>query len=107
VSDITMIGLGAMGSALAHAFAGAGHDLVVWNRTMARTAPLVEKGATAAQLLADAVGASPVVAVCIDNYGAMRKPPLARSSPCFAASAAIFAIWAKIPPPLRPWTWRC
>ena len=36
MTDVTMIGLGAMGSALARAFIGAGHSVTVWNRTAAR-----------------------------------------------------------------------
>ena len=70
MSDITMIGLGAMGSALANAFAGAGHDLTVWNRTAARMAPLVTLGAKAAANVVAAIEASPVIVICIDNYAA-------------------------------------
>jgi 3-hydroxyisobutyrate dehydrogenase len=45
-----------MGSLMAARLAGAGHDLTVWNRTAARTAPLVEAGAAAAGTPAEAVG---------------------------------------------------
>ena len=60
MTDVTMIGLGAMGSALARAFIGAGHSVTVWNRTAARMKPLVSLGATAASSPADAAIASPV-----------------------------------------------
>ncbi len=73
MTDVTMIGLGAMGSALARAFIGAGHSVTVWNRTAARMKPLVSLGATAASSPADAAMASPVCVVCIDNYGATRR----------------------------------
>ncbi len=73
MTDVTMIGLGAMGSALARAFIGAGHSLTIWNRTAARMKPLVSLGATAASSPADAAVASPVCVVCIDNYSTTRN----------------------------------
>ncbi len=44
MSEITMIGLGAMGSALARALLKSGHELTVWNRTAQKMAPLVDLG---------------------------------------------------------------
>ena len=73
MTDVTMIGLGAMGSALARAFIRAGHSVTIWNRTAARMKPLVELGATAARSPADAAMASPVCVVCIDNYSVTRR----------------------------------
>jgi len=73
MSALTMIGLGAMGSALARAFVGAGHDVTVWNRTPERMAPLVALGATGADSLLAAVAASPVVVMCIDSYAATKS----------------------------------
>jgi 3-hydroxyisobutyrate dehydrogenase-like beta-hydroxyacid dehydrogenase len=70
MADVTMIGLGAMGSALARAFIGAGHAVTVWNRTAERAAPLVELGATLAGSATEAVSRSPMTVVCIDNYDA-------------------------------------
>jgi 3-hydroxyisobutyrate dehydrogenase-like beta-hydroxyacid dehydrogenase len=73
MSDITMLGLGAMGSALAGAFLNAGHSLTVWNRTRLRTEALAIRGASAPADLADAIKASPVIVVCIDNYSSTRQ----------------------------------
>lgn len=70
MSDISMIGLGAMGSALAKAQVRAGHKVTVWNRSPQRMAPLVELGAKGAESVAAAVKASPLIMVCIDNYTA-------------------------------------
>lgn len=70
MSDISMIGLGAMGTALAKAQVKAGHDVTVWNRSPQRMAPLVELGAKGAESVAAVVKASPVIMVCIDNYAA-------------------------------------
>lgn len=73
MSDITAIGLGAMGSALARTLVQAGHRVTVWNRTAARTEPLVALGAENAGSLVDAVLASPIMLVCIDNYAVTRQ----------------------------------
>ena len=70
MSDISMIGLGAMGTALAKAQVNAGHDVTVWNRSPQRMTPLVELGAKGAESVAAAVKASPLIMVCIDNYTA-------------------------------------
>ena len=45
---IGVAGLGKMGSALAERVIELGHEVAVWNRTPARAAPLVEKGAAQA-----------------------------------------------------------
>jgi 3-hydroxyisobutyrate dehydrogenase-like beta-hydroxyacid dehydrogenase len=73
MSDVSMIGLGAMGSALARTFVTAGHRVTVWNRTAARAQPLVALGAKGAASLVDAVRASSIILVCIDNYAATRE----------------------------------
>ncbi|ARU51794.1 3-hydroxyisobutyrate dehydrogenase-like beta-hydroxyacid dehydrogenase [Cellulosimicrobium cellulans] len=65
---VTVLGLGAMGSALAAATVAAGHRTTVWNRTPGRAGALVESGAREAATVRDAVTASPlVVAVVLDH----------------------------------------
>lgn len=66
--NVTMIGLGAMGSALAKTFIGAGHRVTVWNRTPSKMQSLVEQGAEGASSIYKAIAASPVIVTCIDNY---------------------------------------
>jgi len=68
MSDVTLIGLGAMGGALANAFLKAGHKITVWNRTQGKTDPFVAAGAKSATNISDAVEASPITVICIDNY---------------------------------------
>jgi 3-hydroxyisobutyrate dehydrogenase-like beta-hydroxyacid dehydrogenase len=68
MSDITVIGLGLMGSALARAIQQAGHDLTVWNRSPAKMQPFIDHGVAAAPDIGSAITASPVILVCIDNY---------------------------------------
>jgi 3-hydroxyisobutyrate dehydrogenase-like beta-hydroxyacid dehydrogenase len=72
MSDISVIGLGAMGSALARALLRDGHKVTVWNRTSAKAEPLVREGATLAPDPASALNASPVVLVCVTTYKATR-----------------------------------
>lgn len=67
-TSVTVLGLGAMGSALAAAFVEAGHPTTVWNRTASRAAPLVAKGAAHPETVAEAVAASPLVIACLTTY---------------------------------------
>ncbi|RWO29366.1 MAG: hypothetical protein EOS11_21565 [Mesorhizobium sp.] len=70
MSDITLIGLGPMGSALGSALLSQGHALTVWNRTASKADAPVEAGALRAETLASAVGASPRILVCVSGYEA-------------------------------------
>ncbi|MFE6286170.1 NAD(P)-dependent oxidoreductase [Streptomyces sp. NPDC057877] len=64
-TSVTLLGLGAMGGALARAWLTAGHRLTVWNRTPARTASVVAEGGRAADSAAEAVAANTLVVVCL------------------------------------------
>ena len=68
MSDVTVLGLGLMGSALARAYLHAGHVVTVWNRSEEKTEPLVADGAEGASDIATAVTASRVILICVDNY---------------------------------------
>ncbi len=68
MSDISVAGLGAMGTALARALIEAGRDVTVWNRTPEKMKPLVEAGAQAASSFVEALEASPRTIICVlDN----------------------------------------
>ncbi|HET6860996.1 MAG TPA: NAD(P)-binding domain-containing protein [Streptomyces sp.] len=67
-APVTVIGLGMMGAALAAAFLAAGHPTTVWNRSAAKTGPLVAQGAQPAATAAEAVAASPLTVVCLSTY---------------------------------------
>jgi 3-hydroxyisobutyrate dehydrogenase-like beta-hydroxyacid dehydrogenase len=62
---VTVIGLGAMGAALAHGFLTAGHPTTVWNRTPGRADDLVAAGAREADSVDAAVRASGLTVVCV------------------------------------------
>jgi 3-hydroxyisobutyrate dehydrogenase-like beta-hydroxyacid dehydrogenase len=67
---VTVIGTGVMGSALARALAGAGHEVRAWNRTPSRALPLAAAGVTIADGLLDAVRGSDPVIMCVSNQAA-------------------------------------
>ncbi|MFI9049265.1 NAD(P)-dependent oxidoreductase [Streptomyces sp. NPDC053427] len=66
--NVAVLGLGAMGTALADALLAAGHRVTVWNRTAARADGLVGRGARRAGSVAEAVAEGDVVIVCILDY---------------------------------------
>ncbi len=66
--NVTVIGLGGMGSALASTLLKTGYQVTVWNRTPARAAPLVEAGATQAESVSAAIAASPTIITCINTH---------------------------------------
>jgi 3-hydroxyisobutyrate dehydrogenase-like beta-hydroxyacid dehydrogenase len=67
---VAVLGLGAMGSALARALLRRGCDVLVWNRTPARAEPLLASGARSAGSIADAVAASELVVICVLDHQA-------------------------------------
>jgi 3-hydroxyisobutyrate dehydrogenase-like beta-hydroxyacid dehydrogenase len=70
MSAVSVIGLGAMGQALAARFLEQGHTVTVWNRTPGKAASLVAKGAREGKTAADAVAASDVTVICVLDYAA-------------------------------------
>jgi hypothetical protein len=69
MTEVTVLGMGAMGRALAAALVTAGRSVTVWNRTPGRAVP----GAVVASSAAVAVASSPLVAVCLVDDAATRE----------------------------------
>ncbi|MFI1576986.1 NAD(P)-dependent oxidoreductase [Embleya sp. NPDC020630] len=67
-TPVTVLGLGAMGTALAGALLTAGHPVTVWNRSPGRADTLIARGAVRAESPAAAVAASALVIVCVTDY---------------------------------------
>jgi 3-hydroxyisobutyrate dehydrogenase/2-hydroxy-3-oxopropionate reductase len=72
MAKVAVVGLGAMGSRIARRFLDSGHELVVWNRDPARTAPLSAAGAVAAESPADAARQAEAVITMVSNPDALR-----------------------------------
>ncbi|MFF7648387.1 NAD(P)-dependent oxidoreductase [Streptomyces sp. NPDC007983] len=70
---ITVLGLGAMGTAMARAWLDAGYEVTVWNRTASRAEPLAAEGATVAATVGEAVAASDLVVVCLLDDASVEK----------------------------------
>ena len=65
---IGFVGLGNMGTPMALRLIAAGHELSVWNRSEARTKPLIHEGAIAAATPAEAeLGADAVITMLYDD----------------------------------------
>ena len=71
MTAIGVLGLGAMGTAIAHRLLGAGHELSVWNRTPGRDEELVAAGARRAGSPADAVRRAEVVITMVTDPPAL------------------------------------
>lgn len=72
MSDVSVIGLGTMGSAIAKALMKSGKKVTVWNRSQGCIQPLVEEGASGAASLAQALDASPTVFKCVDKQESVK-----------------------------------
>jgi 3-hydroxyisobutyrate dehydrogenase-like beta-hydroxyacid dehydrogenase len=68
MTSLSMIGLGALGSAIAEAFVDGGHALTVWNRTESKAEALVAKGAERAATADEAIRAGGVTVVCVNDW---------------------------------------
>jgi len=68
-----MVGLGAMGTAVAKTLIESGQDLTVWNRSTQKTQGIVELGGSSVNTLKEAIEASQIILVCIHGYKATKK----------------------------------
>lgn len=66
-THVSVLGLGAMGSALAKALVAAGHETTVWNRSAGKELP----GAHVTTTAGEAVRASPVVVACLLDHASV------------------------------------
>ena len=68
MTDISVIGLGDMGSALAGTLLNSGYSVTVWNRSPVKADPLIASGAFLASSPDEAIAASPATITCIKSY---------------------------------------
>ena len=72
-TDVTILGVGAMGHGLASTFLKAGKSLTVWNRSPERASDLVRDGAVLASDVKAAIAASPVTIVVVIDFDAAKE----------------------------------
>lgn len=68
MSEITLIGLGAMGSSLVRTLIKDKFEITVWNRSPGPVEEIVKLGAKGAETLAQAIAASPRIMICVSRY---------------------------------------
>jgi 3-hydroxyisobutyrate dehydrogenase-like beta-hydroxyacid dehydrogenase len=68
MTDISVIGLGDMGSALASTLLNNGYSVTVWNRSSDKADPLTASGALLASSPNEAIAASPATITCIKSH---------------------------------------
>jgi 3-hydroxyisobutyrate dehydrogenase len=73
MAKLAFLGLGQMGTPMATRLLDAGHDVTVWNRTSAKTGPLVDRGASAATTPADAVAGVDAAITMVANPEALEE----------------------------------
>jgi 3-hydroxyisobutyrate dehydrogenase-like beta-hydroxyacid dehydrogenase len=103
-TDLTVIGCGLMGSAVARTVAAASYDVTVWNRTPEKATALQSDRIMPVQSLREAVSASPRVLVVVSTYedalGAFRDIPgwegkaLVNVGTSVPAEVDLFGDWA-------------
>jgi 3-hydroxyisobutyrate dehydrogenase-like beta-hydroxyacid dehydrogenase len=64
-TSVTVLGLGAMGRALAAAFLHCRHPTTIWNRTSGKDTELVAAGAKSATTVAEAIAGGDLVVACL------------------------------------------
>lgn len=70
MSNVTVIGLGPMGSKLADLLIDAGQAVTLWNRAADKAQALIERGAKLATSPSAAMAESPTTIVCVLDYAA-------------------------------------
>ncbi|MDT0124322.1 NAD(P)-dependent oxidoreductase [Paenibacillus sp. RRE4] len=68
MNEVTVIGLGAMGGAIAQTLLEKGYQVTVWNRTATKADSIVEKGAVLTSTAAEAIRASQISIICVSDY---------------------------------------
>lgn len=81
-----VVGLGAVGSGIAHNLVSAGLDVTVWNRTPSKMDPLLAAGAAAADGPAQVARDASIVFVCVNDTSDVREVVLGEGGVAEGAS---------------------
>ncbi|HEY6966722.1 MAG TPA: NAD(P)-dependent oxidoreductase [Burkholderiales bacterium] len=91
------IGIGLMGKPMVLRLLAAGHEVTVWNRSRDKLAPVLEKGAKAADSPAAVANASEIVMMCVTDQKAAEEV-LFSSSGVIHGSAKLVVDFSSIAP---------
>ncbi|GLI79188.1 hypothetical protein PoHVEF18_007516 [Penicillium ochrochloron] len=72
MSSVSILGLGAMGTALATRFLKEKYKVAVWNRSPEKAIPLLDRGANLAQTAVDGINASDLIIICLLDNAAVQ-----------------------------------
>ncbi|WP_405997517.1 NAD(P)-binding domain-containing protein [Streptomyces sp. NBC_00829] len=86
---VAFIGLGNMGAGMAHRLIDAGRSLTVFNRTVAKTRPLADAGATVAASAGDAAAGHSVVVLSLSDEPAVEDVLFGQIVPRLAPGAVV------------------
>ena len=95
--NISVIGTGNMGSAIAAGLIGAGHRVTVYNRTREKTERLAGLGAAVAESAGEAIAASEFTIVVLLDEGSTRSTLLAEETKPALAGRAVISAAAMAP----------
>jgi 3-hydroxyisobutyrate dehydrogenase-like beta-hydroxyacid dehydrogenase len=73
MSDVSVVGAGAMGSALVEVLAASGAEVMVWNRTATKAEALSGPRVHVARSVAEALMSSPLTIVSVSNHAVARS----------------------------------
>jgi 3-hydroxyisobutyrate dehydrogenase len=97
--NVTILGIGRMGSAMAMRLLDSGHQVTVWNRDRSRLTSLADAGATLADAVAAAVADAPVIITMVTDGDAVRSLaeqmlPATRADAVWVQASTVGAEWA-------------
>lgn len=70
---VSILGMGAIGSAVGTVFVRSGHPTTIWNRTVGKGDEIVAAGAIRSGDATEALAASPLVILCLSSYAAVTE----------------------------------
>jgi 3-hydroxyisobutyrate dehydrogenase-like beta-hydroxyacid dehydrogenase len=92
MATVGIVGLGGMGSRMALRLLQAGHEVLVWNRTREKAAPLVEQGAILAETPADVARRAEAVITMVSDPSALWEVVEGPSGIAAGAGASVTVI---------------
>ncbi len=68
MKNVTVIGLGVMGTALARTLLQKGYNVTVWNRSADKAEALKDEGVSVASSCSEAISANSTIVICIKSH---------------------------------------